>query len=976
MRKILASAVLLVIAIAFQPSMPIHGATDDYILNSAPASIYTGRPEAKDMISALDFSDVPGAHWAKDAITRAGALNIAKGYDKEYRPGSPASNEDVLAFILRMLNMEPQAHAAGVALESQIQDSSTLDLWTLGYLSLASQQGFITPAEFTNALIQDQAILDPSIDFVRGAPAPRERIASWLAHAFGSSYTPLGRTEQVIYSLSDWQSISPELVPVVEASLANGAMSADPSGRFNPRGSISRAELADIAKRLDKILLSTLGATKKAGTVSDFKDSQTSGTLGQGVTRDLYVRVSDGSVDVLRYTMDRPLSGQPSELDAVVLREGQVQGLGELREGDKIEYIVRDSDKKILYAQVLTPDLDMRKVYGKLKSVDTVKGTITITDANDKDYSYSMAKGMYGVDGILPWLRLDVTKVGLPELPLGRTIEISLKNYTADKARLIGEPQLADYRLGVVARNDPQLGTMTLMDQDAQLNEFRYYPKTLVVEKQRYYDPEDEVGFVDQVMPFFKFDQNDALPLDVRPGDVVCYTLDPQGYIDTLSASENYQTRFGKVMECQTYDGTASMLVEYEDGRTQAFRVPALVFRSQAGRPSGLPQNGDWVKLTVSQAIIPGQTVESAKEIEIEKGGHDISSIVTGRLAGIDPIQREIIVESSYRLQKTGWSEPRQVSRLKLDDQVQCFDESTQVSLEYLAKHKKRQGNVYLALRNSFSGERVQKISFRSGRREPLDPDVILSSNGNGTFSVAASVFPLNADEGTIVVRQGRLTDGQHILPADYAAVSLAGEGKAAVVEIRPTPNFKGVQIVRGRVLQVADNENFRVESMAVLSNDSWIYTPVRRLFSIDADTLLVDAASIRPISEFIGYTENTALGKVYNIALEGAKALRIIDAPYARTTLRGEIYKIAPDSVSLKSASYVESPTGVWKLTSSTNATATVTIPKNSLIAKNGALVGPDQLEIGDNVRVMTDKLPAIEAGLTVTGYVLLVQK
>jgi hypothetical protein len=163
---------------------------------------------------------------------------------------------------------------------------------------------------------------------------------------------------------------------------------------------------------------------------------------------------------------------------------------------------------------------------------------------------------------------------------------------------------------------------------------------------------------------------------------------------------------------------------------------------------------------------------------------------------------------------------------------------------------------------------------------------------------------------------------------------------------------------------------------MAVLTSNSWVYTPVKRLFHIDADTLLITSDGIRPISEFLGYTENSAISKVYNIAFDGAKALRLSDAPYARSSVRGTIYSLTPASISIKEASYFEPSTGVWKLTSSTDATAQVNIPKNALIAKNQTLTGPNSLEIGDQILVFTDKLPTVEAGIEVDGYVILAEK
>jgi hypothetical protein len=176
--------------------------------------------------------------------------------------------------------------------------------------------------------------------------------------------------------------------------------------------------------------------------------------------------------------------------------------------------------------------------------------------------------------------------------------------------------------------------------------------------------------------------------------------------------------------------------------------------------------------------------------------------------------------------------------------------------------------------------------------------------------------------------------------------------------------------------MEIDKEKSFRVESMAILANGGWAYTPVRRVYAMDADTLLIDSEGVRPNSSFIGYTEDSALKRVYNIVVDGGKAARIVDAPYPRSGLAGVVYEKSQDSLSLRSASCLDPSTWVWKLVSATDATAVAAVPKNSIIVKNNKVVGMEALEEGDHVRVMTDMLPEPQAGMSVTGYIVLVEK
>ncbi|MDR1538729.1 MAG: S-layer homology domain-containing protein [Clostridiales bacterium] len=961
-----------------------YGATDDFLFTDPLSNVYSGRLEARKMIENLKFSDVPEGYWAKDAIIRAGALDIVKGSSKAFRPDAVLTNEEALAFILRLLGMEQEAHAAGAAMANQLPPEYPTDvIWSLGYLNQAMQMGLINQAQFSTALVYDQAILDPELDFVRSAPAPRERVADWLLRGIGAGQFPMPSTEQSIYQISDWKSISIELIETVEIFLANNIMPADGSGRFRPKGSMTRAEMMDAIKRLGAIYLNSRGIAKKTGTVGSFKDAQSRGADGVSLERDIYIRTPDGGIEVFRYFMNRGKSEEASEYDAVVLREGEPSGLGSLKEGDRIEYLVREAEKTVLYVSVQNSDLEIKKVYGKLKSIDAAGGTVSIVDANGKTFEYPMVKSLALTEDGIEYVRFKNEKIEASKLPLGSAIEISLKNNVADALELKGEQAVRNERMAIVLENDANVGFMTLLSGDGEEYSKIYNPLEIKVERQNYYDLSDEIGNIDSVFPSFKHDPRDAGPSSVMPGDVISYHPDPEDAerILSISASENFRMAYGRIKEFEVHENASHILIELEDGQTSSFTAPKSIFISKGGRPIK-PEDvmsGDYGKFIVCQAVLaPGRFLESVREIEVESGGHEITNVVTGQLAGFDPIQREIIIQNSYELTKEGWTGYRQISRYSFEGDAGFFDEGVPVSLDYCEKRLKRAADVYLALENSYSGEKARKISFRKSRNEILNADTVLSSDLNGSFFVAGnSSGAINADAGTIVRRFGRLVDGGRIFPFDYAVVCLNGMNRAAVVDIKEMPGTSGVRIARGRVESIEEGKRFRVESMSILAGSSWVYTPVRRVFPIDGETLYINAGGVASNSSFIGYTEETALNKVFNIVIDGAKAARIIDAPHSRKAVKGAVYGKTESTLLLKDAACFDAGSGVWKRISLTNATAEAEAPQNGIIVKNSRIVGFEELEIGDQVRVFTDKLPdAPASGMRVAGYIILVEK
>jgi hypothetical protein len=163
-----------------------------------------------------------------------------------------------------------------------------------------------------------------------------------------------------------------------------------------------------------------------------------------------------------------------------------------------------------------------------------------------------------------------------------------------------------------------------------------------------------------------------------------------------------------------------------------------------------------------------------------------------------------------------------------------------------------------------------------------------------------------------------------------------------------------------------------------LLYGTEWSYTPVERRFVVDGQTLFITPDGVTPsgVSNYFFRGSQSSISRVFNIVIDGARAARIIEAPYVTKNLRGVVYSQANDVINIRGAAVYDDATGKWGATSAKDATAVVTVPLNSIIVKENRLIEASKLQTGDNVRVMTDSLPAYAPGMALTGYIILVER
>lgn len=978
MKKFISIVLSIILGIPNVVTLYANIATDNLVYSAPIDNTYIGRQDATTLINNLRYNDLNN-HWGHESVIHGGSLGIIRATGGNFSPNATVSNIEALAFSVRLMGLGGEAQSAAINLENAPINGLNLDdMLGIGYLELARQNGIITDDEFEElAGINDI--------FTGNDPVTRQQIATWTARALveaGNQNLNIENEPATILSFGDWQSISLNAAPYVEALTSSGIMLGNSDGNFNPNGSLTQAEMAQILRNLGNIYYSTAGIQRKTGTVAAFRDNQEVTTLQGDVWRNYYIRTSTGGVDVLQHQLTQTSSGQTIDTNTVVYKDGEVGGYELLIPGEQIEYLVNPEENTVIYINVVNTQQEVSRIEGRLQSVNSVDATITIRDENNRDFVYNMVSGMYGEDNDGYYIFLDRVKIYRDDFPIGSIVEIGLINNLANELSFIGQPVHTLEMRGIVIDNNPEFGYLTLVDNDGNIVTRYYHSNNMRVQREDYYQTNNNIGYISQMFPNFQFNPLEASITDLVPGDIVFMRFDPNdtNTIINISAAANYTTKHGLVRQVSTNNNTTQILLQFDNNQTSWFELPQGIFVSREGRtvPHSEIEVGDRVRVLVNQAIIgPGHIMESILEVVIEGEGHNISAIMSGKLSGFNPLQNQMMVNNARVLTQTGWGSHSQIQQLNTSSrETEFYHEEQRISLDHATRFLSRSDvDIYVALDNDPTGNKIRRVTFRNGRDELLRPDTVLNADGNGNFEIASVNGSISTDSGTIVRRNGKMISGTDINTGDLVTVSLNGGNRAAVVDITQAPAVHAVNIARARILSVNEARSFTVQSMSVLSGNDWIFTPIEREFTISPNTLFLDQDGFVDPTTFIDYTENSVADSVFTIIYDGSMATHVINAPHANRSVRGTIYNIEDGDLQIRNAQYLNNNTSIWQDISRINATMEITTHPNTIIVKNNRIVQTRDLQAGDQIRVLTTNLPNMVSGVSIPGYIILVE-
>lgn len=193
----------------------------------------TSAPVVTNVPSQLPaFEDIDVVSWAKEHIIKLYNLGVINGKsEKEFKPMDNITREEIVKLIVSMMKIE------GLQQSQSFDDVST-GAWYCDYITQASAAGVVNG-------IGDGI-------FGVGLNASRQDIAVMIVNALNYKGITVQASEA---SFADSAAIAQYAAPAVGALYADGIVTGDENGFFNPQSKATRAEVATMLSRIyDKYL--------------------------------------------------------------------------------------------------------------------------------------------------------------------------------------------------------------------------------------------------------------------------------------------------------------------------------------------------------------------------------------------------------------------------------------------------------------------------------------------------------------------------------------------------------------------------------------------------------------------------------------------------------------------------------------------------------------------------------------------------
>lgn len=952
-----------------------------------PEVIYYGDAGADAVLGNMSYSDLTGRPvWSSEAIYETGALGIIKGFDSLYlRFGRtvPLVREEALSIVYRAAGREAEAQQLGISLNNTrtAANKKTDPLAVLydGFIQLAANEGLITAQNYADAMNADQSSLDAG-SFQRKGAAQRQEMAVWLAKALGIQPAV---QQQELLNYADWRSTDPDKLPYLEAILQQDIMNGS-GGRINPKQPVTREQGAQIVKNAESCVLEALKYVKKFGVVENITETKdyTGDIAVYG--RNIEVRNTMDSVVTIRTSAPAASpSGTKNEnagtfstvqkKELIIYKNGAVGNSSLLKTGDRIQYII-DTGNTVKYIQVVSNVNDVRYIAAQVNSVDDTNSLLNVTQLFELDYpdlnrisgevDFSAAesgKTSYRVAG-----EAEISVNGALTT-LSNVTDDATAILTIDSNNLIQEIQCIDLGInsaerqivrGIVEENNPDLGYLTLYNEDGTGTG---NGSAAMLRTYNYTDPNK--------MDIYR-NHKAAKTDSIQMGDMAYIRLDNDGNIVSVSSVDNYSFKYGRVVSKLTSD----ILVEYEDGMQQLLAAgdKTIVIRDKQLVGLKALKDGDRVRLLLNEN---GKSTD-LKEITIEGDEHYISNIYKGTITKIDDKSDKISVMGMQAFAKGNWerTEYKGFTTIPIAEGFVIYADDQQIELED-ANRLFYSNEAYIAVEKTYGGtEEAVLLSFRNS----LDTQVPTASDsitgvaaGSGSFLLSRENQRVSYSPGSIVVKYGRLVSGNSLSEKDRAYLALnrdyeSGRYYASVIKVDEPQTDNGLVIYRGRISAINDEKDVTLESFSLLQGSDWVFSNTPKTFNITFDTRVLDHDGIVNVRDFKGYGEDSYLKRTVYIVADGTNAVLVSTAPYGTINIKGTVYGISGTEFNLRNVRLYNPATYMWTISTD----AKLNILKNSIIIRNGEVVGASDLKNGDAVRIL-------KRDATVTGdsYIVFVE-
>lgn len=509
---------------------------------------------------------------------------------------------------------------------------------------------------------------------------------------------------------------------------------------------------------------------------------------------------------------------------------------------------------------------------------------------------------------------------------------------------------------GIVENNNPQLGYITLYNEDGTgtnpdlqdyLTRFRTFN----------YGEKSSISV-------YK-DHKKAELDDIEPGDSVFIRIDPEGNILSISGVHNYTVKYAKVISKRP----ASIAIDIEDGSQQVLDIDEDMWIFKDGKAVNYKdlKDGDRIKLVLHIT----NNFTKIKEIVIEDIEQIITNIYKGRISRIDNTSHKLVLQNPEQLLRGQWDRAEQKGfvNFQFSEEHIIYNDNEEITINDVNKYMISR-EAYVAVKRDYGDEEL--VAFLS-IRDDMDSEMIFDDN---IYSTSYGTSRLNlvkgekikVGDGSIIIKDGKLVKASSISKNDKAYVVAnrkygSGGYSAGVVQINDMVDNNSIQIYRGRIKDIIDNKEFTIESFSILDGFRWSYYNTPKTFRITYDTRILDDNGIVNQRDFIEYGEESYSNSVVYIIANEMDSVVVSTAPFGSKNIRGIIYKIdggeieeegtlagEPDKISIRDVKNYGINESFWI----DGNNATIDLLKNSVILKDNSIIKPSDLRKGDHIRVL----------------------
>ncbi|AKL93650.1 S-layer domain containing protein [Clostridium aceticum] len=196
--------------------------------------------------AAISFADVGANYWGRQHIEKMAGKSIVSGMDENgkrvFKPENPVSKVQALHMIFRTLRATNslQSTANFTNKYQEVMASYNVPEWAYEAVAYSLEYEILTGGELAELMRGDQQY-----------PATRQQVAVYLGKAIDTD--PQGSAVSII-TFIDRELIDATALPYVELLVGHNIISGDDKNHFNPRSTITRAQMAAICSKAYDVL--------------------------------------------------------------------------------------------------------------------------------------------------------------------------------------------------------------------------------------------------------------------------------------------------------------------------------------------------------------------------------------------------------------------------------------------------------------------------------------------------------------------------------------------------------------------------------------------------------------------------------------------------------------------------------------------------------------------------------------------------